>query len=921
MPVVLPADPPRSMAEDPPWRHGISDSPPTFHFRPVRTRLVRDLHDRSEADRLCPIETIIAPNGWGKTVVLAEFFRCWTRDLHRPGLWLGLREPGTPMGDVMAGLSHHSRRWSHGHERHGPGLGARMDLSSLARLFDRLPKPYLICLDNADHCDGFLRPDTLDRVLAALPPHVHLVTTASRALVFDRVGARLQGRLREHQAPDLAFTHDEAQDLMTVAANPADLEVLLAKTEGWAAGLRLCAVMLERSGGDPRVAKELTGDIPDLRDWFDHHVLRTVPSRMRDFLRHASLFPSFSADQIAGITGLPDASAHLDALLTAGMFIQPVSATGQKYRFHRLFRDRLRADAIDTIPQSRQRDFHRRRAHWALREGEWLEALDAAVQTTDDGLLLDVLETAAPPLVRDQGRLGAFVGIVDQLLARGLSPRFEATYWYIFALTFQLRHVSADRQRRRLETLLNTRTENAFDAHRIEHLRIALAFLMDDMDEAGRRATDWLAADAPRDPFDMGWVLSILSVHHLTAYRFAQARDCLLRAAPIVREGGSPYLTAWCDLISGTISLYEGNLPKARDAMEAALAAAESSLGEDAEMCDTICAIGSKCALEMGDYDRAGELLHRGLRSMDRHGTVGSTACAVETALAFWDGAESAPIIHRLRGIAANYAPRLAVMFRCHMLRRLIRLGRLAEAGALVEEIGLDVRQGRLHNQTGPVLPRFRDLLLMTSIEYLHATGDTPAVELQIERAAREARADGRILRLIRLDLVHMSVALQRGNPAEANRRFHAALRQSHGRGVIHAFQPHSRAISELLQQVPLRPDYFPHREARDFLDLLLTRLGCVEALRGDALSAEPSLREPLTRRENELMQMVGSGMSNATIADLLGVSENTIKWHLRNVFRKLGCPNRTTATLRYLKEFSHDGRTATGAGNVAARK
>jgi DNA-binding NarL/FixJ family response regulator len=54
-----------------------------------------------------------------------------------------------------------------------------------------------------------------------------------------------------------------------------------------------------------------------------------------------------------------------------------------------------------------------------------------------------------------------------------------------------------------------------------------------------------------------------------------------------------------------------------------------------------------------------------------------------------------------------------------------------------------------------------------------------------------------------------------------------------------------------------------------------------------------------LTRREGEIVELVQTGMSNAEMANTLFVTEQTIKFHLSNIYRKLGVSNRTQAAAR----------------------
>jgi len=53
----------------------------------------------------------------------------------------------------------------------------------------------------------------------------------------------------------------------------------------------------------------------------------------------------------------------------------------------------------------------------------------------------------------------------------------------------------------------------------------------------------------------------------------------------------------------------------------------------------------------------------------------------------------------------------------------------------------------------------------------------------------------------------------------------------------------------------------------------------------------------PLTARELEILRLVAGGMSNARVATTLFVTEQTVKFHLSNIYRKLGLTNRTQAS------------------------
>jgi DNA-binding NarL/FixJ family response regulator len=73
------------------------------------------------------------------------------------------------------------------------------------------------------------------------------------------------------------------------------------------------------------------------------------------------------------------------------------------------------------------------------------------------------------------------------------------------------------------------------------------------------------------------------------------------------------------------------------------------------------------------------------------------------------------------------------------------------------------------------------------------------------------------------------------------------------------------------------------------------------------ALSVQPEQRaaldpsSPLTARESEVIELVGTGATNNEIASALVISESTVKSHVKHILRKLGAANRAEAVSRHL--------------------
>ena len=62
-------------------------------------------------------------------------------------------------------------------------------------------------------------------------------------------------------------------------------------------------------------------------------------------------------------------------------------------------------------------------------------------------------------------------------------------------------------------------------------------------------------------------------------------------------------------------------------------------------------------------------------------------------------------------------------------------------------------------------------------------------------------------------------------------------------------------------------------------------------------------LVEPLTSREHEVLEQMAAGLSNRQIADVLGISEHTVKFHVSAILGKLGVASRSAAIRHAMRQ------------------
>ncbi|HXC23567.1 MAG TPA: LuxR C-terminal-related transcriptional regulator [Solirubrobacteraceae bacterium] len=357
-----------------------------------RPRLLAKLADGQDA----ALVTIVAPAGYGKTSLLAE----WAEWDSRPTVFLSVEsrheDPLLLVGDLLAGLEEIEPLDAR------PGA-AFAELQSDATVGVVLPMflavlearadPLVLILDNADSLTGKGTSQLLSALAEQLPPGSQLVL-ASRtrpALPLGRLRAR--GSLLELGAGELAMTHAEAASLFRAAGMGVGrdaLDVLLRRTEGWPAGLCL-AVLCAREDSDGETAlTHFAGDDHIVADYLRDEFLAALGPEELEFLVEASILDRLSGPICDTVLQTGGSARLLDRLAHSGLPLWPIDRSHERYRPHQLLRDMLLGELRHSHPE-REIQLHLRACAWYSEHGELDSAVAHAVAAGAPRLAGDLL--------------------------------------------------------------------------------------------------------------------------------------------------------------------------------------------------------------------------------------------------------------------------------------------------------------------------------------------------------------------------------------------------------------------------------------------------------------------------------------------------------------------------------------------------
>lgn len=834
-----------------------------------------------------PLTLISAPPGAGKTVLLGTWIAAggapgpvaWlsldAADADRRRFWRAVLEAlgRAGAGKPIATLAAQAR--------------ARPDalVAALTAALAEREEPIVLVLDDFHEVADAVHAD-VDRLLHHAP-HGLRVVIATRADPPLRLGRlRVQDQLTELREPDLALTLDETQDMLSASGVSIDgdhVHRLWEHTEGWAGALRLAALSLRDHPDPSAFVDDFAGDDRAISDYLISEVMSRMSPAERDFLLRTSVVGEVSGELANALTDRADGHRHLADLARGGVLIAPLDRRGEWYRYHALFREllqaELRGDAPELVPE-----LHQRAATWLAAHGDDARGLMHAVAAEAWELAARLAGERWVDLLLS-GEVGALRPLIERLPGEWTATNPEVALAVASALLDRGDDAEAARLLARAEA-----AKQRVPAER--RRRFAVSFSALQLNVARLRGDLASALETGRE---------------------------LSRAGDLEPGVVDPGLRALALVNLGIAELWTGALDGAEHHLERARGAA-SDAGQDWVLLIAIAHL-AVLAGTRHDFPRSARHAHQAILLAERHGwqrtwPTGAAYLALAGAQFLWDRGDDAAqsLEHAQEALAGTRERPLRAGL------ALLRSGVLSSRGDTESALAV-VEAGADELGDYPLLGAIRDQFALREAMLRAALGDReqaaellgggsgngPQTLLDATGLAQLQLADGDAARARAtlkpwsdhaeqtphgvqawvIDALALEVA---GDQAGAALSLERALELAEPGGLRWSLLQFGRSLRPLLAR-QLR-----HGTAhRALVGELLEALDGTDGQRPSA----PLVVEPLSPRETAVLRYLPTMMSNQEIASELFVSVNTVKTHLKAIYRKLDVADRREAVRR----------------------
>lgn len=820
----------------------------------------RNLLARSELFRLLgeglcvKLTVVMAPAGYGKTTALSM----WARQNSCSTVWLSLDQFDNDLvrfwryviEAIRTVYPEFTRKVVAQLESAGEDT-IRQSIDDILNELHSLSSDLALVLDDFHVIDQASIQESVAYFLEYLPSNVHIFIASRTAPAFPSARLLAKGEMQSVSVKELRFQLEDGvqyfRDCMNIRLSMDDAAMFVDRTEGWVSGLHLAAISLKNDTDSSEFIRGFSGQYRDVAQYLLEEVLERQSTEMINFLLKTSVLSRMNVSLCMTVTGQAGTQSLLEQLERQQLFITKLDERGEWYRYHHLFADFLQQQCLRMLPEEWER-VHANAARWLEANGELEEAVEHWMACGRCAEAARLIEQRISELQDRRGSLVRWLeAMPDKVLRK--RPFLQLLFLKMKCEAGQVHWV--DRQLRDLE--------NELSAAEWQPWLGSYYFLSAETALYGRNIPQSLhylelfdqlehTSAGSRLQMSAGNTLSGVNIESLLSFfdSFYDAEKYLLTCIRIWEgKGNTPFLGYFYYFYSGL--LYEWNrTDEAETLVKRMLFPSVWQPYTRIWFFSTVTL--AQIQLIMGETEKAFTLMDQ-----------------IEDQ---FDTLEKDLFMRRLEAEKVYFS---------------ILVGLTDQVEAWIGSCGLK------HSDRVP--PSYREYYILARA--LTEVGQTSEALILLEEILRLTQQKDWLWDQVKV-MILQSMALDRhGNEEEALKKLETALHLSEPQGYVRSYVDEGKALGHLLTR------YLQYRQNGSIRSSMPVPLLYVKRLLNNMnveLEGTLAIRSVLTDQEIRIVRLIEQGCKNREIADSLGISAETVKKHIKNIYQKLKAHNRVQA-------------------------
>jgi LuxR family maltose regulon positive regulatory protein len=770
-----------------------------------------------------------------------------------------------------------------------------------------------LILDDYHHISSARINQLINFLIDHLPKNMRIIISSRSDPNLPIARWLSQDKLIEIRAADLAFNNDESDllfnKMLELELSTQDIERLKTRTEGWVTGLQLAAVSLRGHEDRGEFIKQFHGNNRYVVDYLLEEVFNQHADDVQTFLLYTSILNQLNDSLCDIVLDSKNSRELLESLEKQNMFIIPIDPARDWYRYHQLFKDVLSQKLLQ-LPgiKTKLLDLNQKAGQWFEDHGIIDEAIDHYLEANNYKNAAILMERTAENkwLCGQQKKLLSWF---EHLPREYISQHPHLGIFFARELEMNGRGDEA-------EEVLNQTEENLLKLE--DRSTITASGLQLSIDELrGRILVIRCVMSSFRGNFTgvilyAGEALELLNTEDFRWRNIAEityglanswagfgnfsiARQAFHQAQHSSEKIKDTYLYIFCGICIAAAEWLQGECYKSIETYTELLTVAErKGLGNTGLVGSIYAALGSLYC-EINELEKGATFLKQGteLAEKGHDALMLASARLNQVRLYFYVGNSSkiTKIINDMESSpqASFYPPWMQHVLSAIRPWTWMKMGKLKEAKAWAENLGF---------------PSQDDMSMRREVEYvvlariLIAQKKTEDASKLLAFLMIDAQKGNRLLRIAELCILKSINYYFQDEIDKAVVELYSALKFGEPRGLFRVFVYEGEPIAELADVILDVKSDKKNDPYEDVSENYLKKL--VRTIREEEIKpGSKQIEEPLSEREQEVLEYIAEGLSNNQIAEKLFVSLNTVRTHTKKINSKLGVHSRTQAVAK----------------------
>jgi LuxR family maltose regulon positive regulatory protein len=880
-----------------------------FRIPEQRVKLAERDHllNQLMTNRHVALTTIVSPAGFGKSTLMSQYLKQLKQNEHNKVAWVALDASDNEANQFFSLLCHALVFINVADKSliaRANNSSAKADLvifsQDILDIIRKSTQKIYLLFDDFHFISEPTILTFMNRLLHYCPEQLHLIIGSRLQPSLELSPLYVQGLLFSLNAQELKFSLAETKSLLAEFVDEDQTRLLYEQTEGWPVALQLLRLWYQQNPHTP-LANVLTNNIDTLTGYMKEQIFERFDLTTQNFLLKTSFLDRFDIELANYVCEIDNAAEIISDINEHQSLIISQDEQNTSFRYHHLFSDFLKQTFVARVGENECNKLRSKAALWFADKNYLSEAVSQCVRAKNIKLAAKLISEAGGwEMIMTRG-----IGYVESLLSHfskqeiTQSPTLGLLQCYFYLKLGQV--LLAEEQFQIAELIYQDRiaASQESDVNERDFLVINLLVkvyldqiiendILQDIDHALERM-------ALNDHLARGIILAIEALFYNQNASFELAEKTAIKCAREMRLANCWVGVNYITLHHGQSLAYRGRLEDAMALFNDASLLAQEHLGMDSGLQSMAMCLTAEVHYQMGDLDKAKALLEKGITALELRDCwydiyAVTFRLAINLALAENDRAACEDYIYRGKKIALK--------------RKLWRLEMLLDVLAL--KVALHFTDTDSFEQLNNKIIREKywqeELYLWKAKEEYHAI---QAIHFLQKNASGKA--------LFHTEKLLKTCIDSEQNIDVAKAKLIQALAYSSTENFNKSFKILAEAcrdcarykIRQVFLEMPASIEALLIKFKQQSAQLLasITEVDFInELLRGFKNNTESNLTQlGLSHREQQLIPLLIQGKSNKQMSAAMGISENTIKFHLKNLFSKIDAHNRNEATVFFL--------------------